>query len=63
MNSSTNMTMVNILKNKNSFEDKLLKRSRKEWRKETKGLKEAKKTGMLQSSLTKKCKNINPHIP
>jgi len=61
MNSSTNMTMANILKNKNSFEDKLFQRSRKEWRKEN--LKEAKKAGMLQSSLTKKCKNINPHIP
>jgi len=51
VNSSINMTMANILKNKNSFENKLLKRSRKEWRKEK--LKEARKIGMLQLSLTK----------
>lgn len=60
VNSSTNITVSSILKNKNSFEDESRKRSRKEWLKEK--LEEARKASLLQAIIDKESTNINLHI-
>ncbi|KMQ97075.1 pre-mrna-splicing factor slu7-like protein [Lasius niger] len=61
-NSSANVTVSSILKNKSSFEDEPRKKSREDWRK-AKELEEARKAGTAPAAVDEEGKDINPHIP
>lgn len=62
VNSSSNVTVSSILKNKSSSEDEPRKKSREEWRK-AKELEEARKAGTAPAAVDEEGKDINPHIP
>lgn len=62
VNSSSNVTVSSILKNKSSEEDEPRKKSREEWRK-AKELEEARKAGTAPAAVDEEGKDINPHIP
>lgn len=61
-NSSANVTVSSILKNKSSFDDEPRKKSREDWRK-AKELEEARKAGTAPAAVDEEGKDINPHIP
>lgn len=61
-NSTANITVSSILKNKSSFEDEPRKKSREDWRK-AKELEEARKAGTAPAAVDEEGKDINPHIP
>lgn len=62
VNSSANVTVSSILKNKSSFDDEPRKKSREDWRK-AKELEEARKAGTAPAAVDEEGKDINPHIP
>lgn len=62
VNSSINVIVSSILKNENSSENELRKKSKEEWRK-AKELEEARKVGTAPAAVDEEGKDINPHIP